>query len=133
MAIPSLPPLVIPPTQATPESEWPDDADAFVTDQYRWSVDFNGTTIPALNAAIDDVNYALEIAPQLISAVNYKGIWVNLSGPLSIPASVWHNGEFWILLESLSDVSAKEPGVSPAWTISVASTLATMQATAVLF
>lgn len=58
MAIPSLPPLVIPPTQATPESEWPDAADAFVTDQYRWSVAFNGTTIPALNTAVAEVNAA---------------------------------------------------------------------------
>lgn len=133
MAIPSLPPLVIPPTQATPESEWPDAADAFVTDQYRWSVDFNGTTIPALNAAVADVNEAAEIAPQLISAVNYKGIWSSLSGALSIPASVWHNGEFWILLESISNVSANEPGVSPVWAASTAPSLATMQATALLF
>lgn len=65
MAIPSLTPLVIPPTQATPESEWPDAADEFVTDQYRWSVDFNDMTIPALNAAVDDVNAA---APEVEAA-----------------------------------------------------------------
>lgn len=56
MAIAPLPPLVLPPTQATPAAEWPDDADAFVTDQYRWTADFNSATIPAMNQAVTDVN-----------------------------------------------------------------------------
>lgn len=56
MAIAPLTPLVLPPTQATPAADWPDDADAFVTDQYRWSTEFNATTIPAMNAAVDEVN-----------------------------------------------------------------------------
>lgn len=56
MAIAPLTPLVLPPTQATPAAEWPDDADAYVTDQHRWSVEFNSTTIPAMNAAVDEVN-----------------------------------------------------------------------------
>lgn len=56
MPISPLSPLVIPPTQATPAADWPDDADAFVTDQYRWTMEFNSTTIPAMNAAVSQVN-----------------------------------------------------------------------------
>lgn len=64
MAIAPLPPLVLPPTQATPAAEWPDDADAFVTDQYRWSVEFNSTTIPAINATATQVNSDADAAAQ---------------------------------------------------------------------
>lgn len=56
MPISPLAPLVIPPTQATPAADWPDDADAFVTDQYRWTLEFNSTTIPEMNAAVSQVN-----------------------------------------------------------------------------
>lgn len=56
MPIAALPPLVVPPTQATPAVDWPDDADAFVTDQHRWTVDFNADTIPEMNQAVVDVN-----------------------------------------------------------------------------
>lgn len=56
MPIAALTPLVVPPTQATPAVDWPDDADAFVTDQYRWTLEFNSTTIPAMNAAVSQVN-----------------------------------------------------------------------------
>lgn len=57
MPIEPLEPLVIPPTQATPAADWPDQADAFVTDQRRWTVEFNSQTIPEMNAvaaSLDD-------------------------------------------------------------------------------
>ena len=67
MAIAPLPPLVLPPTQATPAASWPNQADAFVTDQYRWSADFNSTTIPAMNAAAVQVNFDADQAVQAAS------------------------------------------------------------------
>lgn len=56
MAITPRPPMVVPPTQATPAAEWPDAADAFVTSQYEWTVAFNEQTIPEINQAIEDVD-----------------------------------------------------------------------------
>lgn len=56
MAIAPLTPLVEPPTQATPAAQWPDLADAFVTDQYRWTLEFNAQTIPQMNETVTEVN-----------------------------------------------------------------------------
>lgn len=50
------------------------------------------------------------------SASNFKGVWGDLSGPLNKPATVKHEGRFWLLLENLTNVATAEPGVSPAWT-----------------
>lgn len=52
MAIQPLAPLVTPPTQATPEAQWPDMADTFATDQARWTEEFNSRTLSELNAVI---------------------------------------------------------------------------------
>lgn len=64
MPIQSLDPLVVPPTQATPEAQWPNMADAFVTDQRRWTVEFNEQAIPALNQAVDEVESDRQAAQQ---------------------------------------------------------------------
>jgi len=49
------------------------------------------------------------------ATANFKGRWSELSGPLSIPASVYHDGSYWQLLNSLADVSTSEPGVTGDW------------------
>lgn len=50
------------------------------------------------------------------SYANYAGIWSNLSGPLNVPASVFHNDTFWMLLDDLADVTTSEPtGANPDW------------------
>ena len=46
---------------------------------------------------------------------NYVGRWSELSGALAAPASIWHAGHYWGLLDDLADVAAAEPGVSTAW------------------
>jgi hypothetical protein len=46
------------------------------------------------------------------SSANYAGIWSNLTGSLSIPASVYHNGIMWTLLNNLTDVTTSEPTTS---------------------
>lgn len=58
MAIPALLPLPLPPTQATPENEWPDKADAFVTAQYGFSQQLNDEFIPGVNQMAGDVEQA---------------------------------------------------------------------------
>lgn len=44
-------------------------------------------------------------------SVNFKGEWSDLTGPLAIPASASHDNKLWLLMRSLSDVTAFEPGV----------------------
>jgi len=50
-----------------------------------------------------------------IAAANFKGNWIALTGPLAVPAAVYHSGKFWLLLSALADVTAKEPGVDAEW------------------
>lgn len=49
------------------------------------------------------------------SAANYVGAWSSLTGPLTVPASAFHNSKFWILLSDVADVTANEPGISANW------------------
>ncbi|SFB96807.1 hypothetical protein SAMN05216344_106130 [Polaromonas sp. OV174] len=51
------------------------------------------------------------------SAADFVGRWADLAGPLAPPATAWHGGKFWVLLDALADVAAAEPGVSAAWSV----------------
>lgn len=60
---------------------------------------------------------AIAARDQALSTANFKDLWENLTGPLNKPASVKHNGRFWLLLNNLADVTASEPSNSnPDWT-----------------
>jgi len=48
---------------------------------------------------------------------NFKGNWSALTGAMAKPASVFHNGAFWALLNNLADVTASQPGVSADWQV----------------
>lgn len=54
-------------------------------------------------------------AATALGAAAYAGVWSELSGPLTTPASVYHAGKYWGLLHDIADVAAHEPGVSPEW------------------
>jgi hypothetical protein len=54
---------------------------------------------------------ANDLATGLASA-NFAGSWADLTGALSAPACVWHDDQFWMLLEDLADVTASEPSDS---------------------
>jgi hypothetical protein len=43
------------------------------------------------------------------AASNFKGQWSSLSGAITVPASVYHEGQYWLLLSNLTNVSAHEP------------------------
>lgn len=66
----------------------------------------------AQQSAIDATNAA---APAL-AASHFKGLWTEMTGLLNKPASVKHQGRFWMLLANLADVATSEPGVSADWT-----------------
>lgn len=71
--------------------------------------------IAAKESAISAMVAAYASADVATASANFKGLWESLTGPLEIPASVLHNGSFWMLLETLADVTANEPGVSAKW------------------
>lgn len=48
---------------------------------------------------------------------NFKGNWSALTGALNKPASVFHNGAFWALLNNLANVTTSTPGVSADWQV----------------
>lgn len=52
-----------------------------------------------------------------LAAANFNGIWSGLTGALAKPASVFHSGAFWVLLNNLADVTASQPGVSADWQV----------------
>jgi|SRR5690554_1931972 len=86
-----------------------------------------GATDTAINAAQSAASaasasqvaqYASEASSATaVGAANFKGSWAGLSGPLGLPSSVEHDGYFWVLLESVSDVTAHEPGAGGKWQI----------------
>lgn len=48
---------------------------------------------------------------------NFKGSWSTLTGALSMPASVLHQGKYWLLLANLANVTTDTPGVSASWSL----------------
>lgn len=58
---------------------------------------------------------AQTFADMAANTANFKGEWGDLSGALNVPASVYHSGGFWQLLNDLADVTLSEPGVSADW------------------
>lgn len=50
-----------------------------------------------------------------LAAANFRGAWSSLTGALNVPSSVNHNGNNWLLLNNLADVTTSEPGVSADW------------------
>lgn len=63
----------------------------------------------AVSAAGSEVNVA--------ALANFKGNWSALTGAIAKPASAFHNGAFWALLNSLADVTASQPGVTADWQV----------------
>lgn len=66
-------------------------------------------------AAINDLIPEISAAAQAASLANYAGLWSGLTGALAFPASTYHTGEPWMLLEDVADVTSEEPGVSTKW------------------
>lgn len=76
--------------------------------------------IDRLNEHVRDVNKPdldtytntkkTEIDTHYRTVVNFKGNWADLTGALTMPAMVYHKGEYWNLTKNLADVTTSEPG-----------------------
>lgn len=77
----------------------------------------------ALEAEADAVTAAAAAATASAADANvaamasFKGAWSSLTGAMAKPASVFHNGAYWALLNNLADVTASQPGVSADWQV----------------
>ena len=81
-----------------------------------------------MNTVAGEINAAIAPVAGQVAAVaaseantaafaNFKGAWSALTGALAKPASVFHNGAFWALLNNLADVTASQPGVTSDWQV----------------
>lgn len=66
-------------------------------------------------AASQSATEAAGFADDAAGYANFRGQWNFLTGPISIPASTLWDDAYWMLIESVTDVTAHEPGISPVW------------------
>lgn len=80
----------------------------------------NGAAQVALAAEQAELAIAQAVAAALSAdaaraIANFAGVWSTLTGPLNKPATVYHAGLFYVLVNNLASVSASEPGVTADW------------------
>lgn len=68
-------------------------------------------------SAFDSATRAETARDAALGGANFKGAWSSLTGALNKPASVSHNGEVWLLLNNLADVTVATPGLSSNWQV----------------
>jgi len=66
-------------------------------------------------SAEDSAANALIYKNMALAAANFKGLWEDLTGALSIPATVGHLGSLWFLVTNTTNVTLDEPSVSTKW------------------
>lgn len=119
--MPIVNPPVIPPAPPAPQRNDPDTFE----ERNDAAVEYQFNTLPPALNAISQATYdnavtAMNAAQQSQGNANFKGLWSSLTGPLEIPASVYHNGDYWNLLVDLADVTTSEPSASNSdWAVSV--------------
>lgn len=69
-------------------------------------------------SATADAATASAASASVAAMANFRGAWSSLTGALAKPASVFHNGAYWALLNNLADVTTSQPGVSADWQVS---------------
>ena len=93
-------------------------ADAHVASLTQFVTETN-TLATEVNQLADDAessaNASAASESVATASANFKGEWSSLTGALNIPASVAHNGSFWVLLNNLADVTLSEPSVTIDW------------------
>ena len=73
---------------------------------------FKDSAEEAVTDAQEAVSDAQEVEAAFYSLQNFKGLWSDLTGAINTPASVKHNGVFWLLLNNLADVTVSEPSTT---------------------
>ena len=87
-------------------------------DAQDYANDASGFADDSSNHALDSEQFAQQAnAFAQVAATNaaFRGEWDELTGPIEMPASVYHDGAYWQLLRDLPDVTASEPGQTQDW------------------
>lgn len=119
--MPTTPPTIT----ASPTPPDPTDRGTYNARAYAWMqwlkdhavLEIYADALNCYNNAVEASASALAAAGSSSSAVaaaNFKGAWSTLTGALSIPASVSHAGQVWLLLANLADVTTQTPSTSNA-------------------
>ena len=136
-ALPSVPTRADPTNFSTRSDALLTALPVFVTEANALQVDVNAKQVTASSAATTSTAQAVIATTQAglattngaaqvalattqaslsMASANYKGVWANLTGALSMPASVYHLGSFWALNVNLANVTTATPSVSASWT-----------------
>lgn len=86
---------------------------ALGTASYNNALDAQGSA----TAADASKTAAAASEANVTALANFKGAWSALTGAIAKPASVFHNGAFWALLNNLADVTTSQPGVTADWQV----------------
>lgn len=85
----------------------------------------------AKNSAEDARDLAQLSEDSAASSANNLGSWASLTGSVSIPASVNHNNQIWVLNTDLADITLSEPSTSNTdWTLATRNFVTTTAKTA---
>lgn len=93
------------------------DLNTFATEANALAVEVDGYKSLALtyrNEAAASASAALLSQNLAAASAGFKGLWSSLTGALSKPATVFHNGTYWALLNNLANVTASEPSLTNA-------------------
>lgn len=105
--------LSTPPAQSDP-TNFDDRADQFLSELPDMQTEVN-TWAGQANDVAAEVNAYAQTASTATAAANFKGSWSALTGALSVPASVYYNDGYWMLLSDLADVTTSTPGTGAEW------------------
>lgn len=119
---PTVPPI---PQRTQEPALFSDNVDAFLTfipdavDYFDEATTFTddraASADSSASAAALSQSSAAASAAAAAASSNYKGEWSSLSGALNKPATVSHNGAFWVLVNNLANVALSEPSVTADW------------------
>lgn len=97
-------------------TSWTDD----VNELAEWVNDAAVDVEQNAQTAVDAAQSASNVEAVVLAAADFQGEWSALTGALSVPASVYHDGVYWRLLTDLADVTASEPSEANAdWALAV--------------
>lgn len=136
MTIPSVTVNLVAPNSVTGANTFNDDANLWAGDIIDWTEQVNLVTgamnetaeavdaiainaAASASAAASSATASAGSASIAVTAVNFKGAYSGLSGALNIPASTYHNGQYWQLLQNTTNVASDVPGVSSKWALAV--------------
>jgi hypothetical protein len=86
------------------------DAEASISPYYSDISNITNNLEDIQNASANAI-LAKDSSDIAVATSNNKGSWENLTGSLSVPASVVYGGKVWILLNDMADVTASVPSI----------------------